>query len=372
MRILLVIGRLKRSGSVLGAIALAKQLRHLGCSVTLVTLAHKDTWDTYLLQELTVTGTRVVSADSHTLLAVFRPAKFTRFLQEQKPDLVCSYNIRPDFLNAVSKGPWVSVSSVRVFLGDAYRIQLGRILGSIAVRIYCVALRRMDGVIAISEAIYKWLLDQKISPQRIFHIPNFLDEKWLKEDLMDLPPTHDEIRVVISGKLMKHKRVDWAIRAVCEVANEYPELHLDIVGDGPMRADLERLVTQLGGDGRVVFHGKIDDLKPLLNNAHIVLQTSLVEGIPRALMEAMARGKTILAADIPGMNELIQERVSGYLFDSNSLPSLIEQMKFVLRGKAFLPSLQVRGYITENFNPRVSGEQTLGAFQSMLFAKEGK
>ena len=118
--------------------------------------------------------------------------------------------------------------------------------------------------------------------------------------------------------------------------------------------------------------GKIDDLKPLLNNAHIVLHTSLVEGIPRALMEAMARGKTILAADIPGMNELIQERVSGYLFDSDSLLSLIERMKFVVREKAFLPSLQVRGHITENFNPRLSGEQTLGAFQSMLFAKEGK
>lgn len=372
MRVVLVVGRLGRFGSVLGAVALAKQLRCLGCDVTLVTLAHPDTWNVELERDLASAGVKVVSADSHRFRALFRPGRFARFLREQEPDVVCSYCLRPDFLNAVVRGPWVTVSSVRVLLGDAYRAQLGRIAGAAAVRIYRPALRRMDGVIGISRAICEWLLAQGLPPEKTFYVPNFLDEAWLNECLPDFPSTQDGIRAITIGKLKRHKRIDWAIRAVCEVARKHPELHLDVVGAGPLRGDLERLAAQVGGNGRVVFHGRVEDVRPLLRRAHLVLHTSLVEGIPRAMMEALALGKTSLAANIPGVDELILDGVSGYLFDQGSLSALTDRLESLVRDQAFLPPAQVRGYLVEHFDARAAGERTLAAFESILAARESE
>jgi len=230
----------------------------------------------------------------------------------------------------------------------------------------------MDGAIGVSMAIHEWLLAQGLPSEKIFHVPNFLDEAWLSEPLPDLPSAQNGIRAIMVGKLKRHKRPDWAIRAVCEVAQRHPELTLDVVGDGPLRADLERLVAQLGGNGRVVFHGRVEDVRPLLRRAHLVLHTSVVEGVPRAIMEALALGKTSLAADIPGVDELILDGVNGYLFDPGCLSALVERLDSLLRDRSFLPPARVRGHLAEHFGPRAAGEQTLAAFESILAARKAK
>lgn len=112
--------------------------------------------------------------------------------------------------------------------------------------------------------------------------------------------------VVTIGSLLPVKNVDLIIRAVSQAASDVARL--DIVGDGPARPMLERLVAELGLEKVVTFHGHIasrERIKSILDSADLFCLASRTEGLPRAAVEAMARALPVLATDIPGARSLI-------------------------------------------------------------------
>ena len=128
--------------------------------------------------------------------------------------------------------------------------------------------------------------------------------------------------VLYLGRLVPEKRVDWLIEAFCRTTSP---LRLVIAGDDQdARGHTHYLQEHVGGDGRVIFTGTVGgQLKEeLLSNALCYATASSVEGLPIAVLEAMAHGRCCLASDIPPHREIIEPGQDGLLFSESSCEAL--------------------------------------------------
>jgi len=107
-----------------------------------------------------------------------------------------------------------------------------------------------------------------------------------------------------------------------EAVSQLPETELLLVGDGPRRAELERLAGELGIGERVRFLGVRNDVPEILANGDIYVQPSHWEGFGIAALEAMASGLPVVASNVAGLREVVGE--AGLLFEAGSATNLRE------------------------------------------------
>lgn len=122
-------------------------------------------------------------------------------------------------------------------------------------------------------------------------------------------------RVLMVGRLAPPKRPDLAVEAIAKLHREYPEAELQLAGDGPDRADVERLARQLGVEEAVQLLGTREDVPELLREASCLLLTSDYEGCPLSVLEAMAAGVPVVATRVGGVPELVDHGRTGLLVD---------------------------------------------------------
>ena len=120
-----------------------------------------------------------------------------------------------------------------------------------------------------------------------------------------------EIMLISAGDLVKRKNYDVAIKAIAKSNN--PNLKYFICGRGPQLEQLKNLAISLGIENQVFFLGYRTDVKELMVASDIFLFTTLQEGLPRSMMEAMACGLPCVASNIRGNVDLITDGVEGYL-----------------------------------------------------------
>ena len=99
------------------------------------------------------------------------------------------------------------------------------------------------------------------------------------------------------------------------------------MGDGPQRAEMETLASQLGIDNRVSFLGKRNDVPELLRGADVGVLLSYREGLPRCLMEVSATGIPVIATDIRGNRDIVKDNETGILVDIGSVEATATAMR---------------------------------------------
>jgi glycosyltransferase involved in cell wall biosynthesis len=115
------------------------------------------------------------------------------------------------------------------------------------------------------------------------------------------------------GRLDEQKGVAWLLEAMPRVFAEVPGLELALVGEGPLRGRLESLAAQLGIADRVLFAGYRDNVPEILAASELVVLASRWEGMPNAVLEAMASGRPVVATDVAGVREALGEAADGQI-----------------------------------------------------------
>ncbi len=189
------------------------------------------------------------------------------------------------------------------------------------------ALRSSAAVITASDDGRDSLIALGVRPDRVHVVPNPFSP-WagsLGERRVDLPP---EPRVVTVARLEPIKGVDVALEAAGRLGDV--PFAWDIVGSGPDEATLRRRAGELALDGRVRFLGFVDDLAPVLERSDVFLLASRVEGVPIAMLEAMAAGLAIVATRSgTGVVEALKDD-AGVLVPPDDPGALAEALRAVL------------------------------------------
>jgi glycosyltransferase involved in cell wall biosynthesis len=146
----------------------------------------------------------------------------------------------------------------------------------------------------------------RVDPHRLRWVPNYVDAAAIS------PKTTPGGDVVSVGRLSDEKGVDVLIEALARA----PGLRADILGDGPARPELERLAAALRVQDRVTFHGRVsaNDVYEGLRAASVVAVPSRwYENMPITVLEAFAAGVPVVASDLGGLPELIDDGGDGFL-----------------------------------------------------------
>lgn len=128
-----------------------------------------------------------------------------------------------------------------------------------------------------------------------------------------LPENGSATSFVFIGRLAPVKGVDVLLEAFALARQSAPDIRLTIVGDGPERARLEALAGPMGEAVRFTGYLSQGEVAALLAGADALVLASHAEGVPVVLMEAMAAGRAVIATDITGVPELVDDGVSGFL-----------------------------------------------------------
>lgn len=185
----------------------------------------------------------------------------------------------------------------------------------------------------------------------------------------DASNTYDVHRIGYFGRLKKYKSVDHLLQAFDRIRNEYPQLHLDIIGDGDDKTRLEDIASQLDLHERVTFHGFIDerDKAPMLQRMNFVVNTSSKEGWGLTVVEANACGTPVVAANVPGLRDSVIDGQTGLLYEFGNIDDLVAKMR------VFLDSIELRNAFRERalawaakFDWEVATDETLAIIRRTI------
>lgn len=208
-----------------------------------------------------------------------------------------------------------------------------------------ISYRYADKVTVTSQEAKRHVIEAyKVQPEKISLIPNYIDTDLFKP--IKINRSDAKIRLCFVGRLVECKNLFSLIDAVKDL-----EIQLTIIGDGPLRKELEARSNALGIN--VVFKGIIpnNEVPIELNHADIFIQPSLYEGNPKTLLEAMACRLAVIGTDVPGINEIITYGENGLLCET-SAESIREAIQTLLNNKELRTNLgkNAAEYIRQNFS----------------------
>lgn len=233
-------------------------------------------------------------------------------------------------------------------------------------------LERLDGRIAVSPACIEALsryfkIDFKI-------IPNGVDTSWFGQSCKPVPAYADGApNILFLGRLDPRNGLDILIDAMPKIVAQIPNARLLIAGDGPLRSYYEK---QTGGllNRHVFFEGQINESRPNYFAACDVFcypATKASFGI--TLLEAMAAGRPVVAADNIGFKDVVQSGVNGYLARQGDPDDLARALIKVLQDRSFAAGLVAKGReMVKRYSwPRVTDE-ILAYYNEIFLARKGE
>jgi glycosyltransferase involved in cell wall biosynthesis len=213
-----------------------------------------------------------------------------------KANISCGLMIRRNFFCVSTAHGWAQDSGLKIWLYN----WLDR-----------CALKRMDYVVGVSDAVVSRVRHAGVAVAKIRKILNGVRMKpeadsqasYRLQNRYKLDP--DVLLVGSVGRLAPVKGYSYLLTALQEVTHKYPNCRLIIAGDGPSRRQLEMQVANLDLDKFVQFAGFVDDMDEFFQVVDIFVMPSLSEGLPMALLEAMAHGKPCIASNVGGIPEVL-------------------------------------------------------------------
>jgi glycosyltransferase involved in cell wall biosynthesis len=199
-----------------------------------------------------------------------------------------------------------------------------------------VSRRVVDGILVNSSAARRELIERfRVRPELIYETGAGVDVEAIAAtepsggDRSELGL--DGMKVVGTvGKLSRVKDHQTFLRAAGMIAAERDDVAFLVVGEGPLRRELEDLTGELGLGGRVHFLGRRGDVPSLLKLMDVFALTSVSEGLPNVVMEAQAASLPVVATNVGGVPEVVDDGVSGLLVEPRDHAGLARALSSLL------------------------------------------
>lgn len=209
--------------------------------------------------------------------------------------------------------------------------QLGDLLGHARFRAQNAAFRFCDKVVCNSRAAADRLLEQGLSERKIALIPNGLPDEAFAPAAPALARRPGVTRIGMIARMNNPvKNYPGLLHASSRLIHKFPGMEVVLVGDGPLRPELEKLAATLGVQRNVRFLGDRTDIPSVLASLDISVLASFSESLPNAVLESMAAGLPVVATRVGGNRDLVREGETGYLVPPNEEISLANALERLL------------------------------------------
>jgi len=206
----------------------------------------------------------------------------------------------------------------------------------------------------------------RVPADRITVIHNGVDLNYFRPAAAPSPP---ERQVVLSiARLVPEKDHETLIAAFALVAPQHPQAELWLVGDGPQEKAIRRQAGRLLSPRRVRFVPGQADLLPLLRQGSLLALSSVQEGLPNVVLEAMASSLPVVATDVGGLSEVVEHGETGWLVSPKDVVGLADAMNQLLANDTMRASFGQAGRrrAERRFSMAAMVQQHQGVFLRLL------
>ena len=212
-----------------------------------------------------------------------------------------------DFYVNLTMIPAARLARVPVVIGS--HRQLGDLMTPAQFRTQAAAFRWCDAVACNSQAGANRLADAGLKREKLVVIGNAMPDEVFAPASPALLRDSNVLRVTMIARMNAHyKNHAGFLRIAAEVHKRVPGAEFVLVGDGPLRADIERQAAELGLGERVIFMGDRRDIPAMLASTDVAVLTSDSEGLSNVILEAMAAGVPVVAYAVGGNPELVNDQ----------------------------------------------------------------
>lgn len=197
--------------------------------------------------------------------------------------------------------------------------------------------RYFDRVVTVSQPLAEKLSRDKALKVKTIVIPNCVDSKKFEtaKDSITIRKnfniTPDAKIIGAVSRLTEEKGHSYLLDAFAKMVTDFKDIVLLIVGEGPLKDSLIERTRELGIEDKVVFAGFRDDVADLVAMMDILVMPSISEGLPMAILEAMAAKKPIVASAVGGIPSVIKDRETGILIKPKDSDSICEALTCLLK-----------------------------------------
>jgi glycosyltransferase involved in cell wall biosynthesis len=231
-------------------------------------------------------------------------------------------------------------------------------------------LRRFNHVVAVSDEIATEIRAAGVSPDKVSVIDNGVDLEAFQNPSLKARAEFGEsgMRIVGGvGRLVDQKGFDYLLRAVPRILERFPNTKFLIVGEGTERAKLEALASELNISRQVQFLGVRSDMPSIYASFDVFILPSVNEGMPIALIEAMASAKPVVATRVAAVPKIVVHGQTGLLIEPRNPEALSKAICMLLENSALCERLSKAALarIQQQFSSEVMAQRYLRLYHEL-------
>ncbi len=253
------------------------------------------------------------------------------YAEKNKFDIIHSHRYKENILAAILKKRGLAKYLVQTVHGAGEPFTG---LASLKSRVFSTlndyfTRKYFDRIITVSDDLRR-RLSKRFPSAKLLTIHNAIEPRKLairrppRQMRTELGIPDDRFLIGSAGRMVPVKGYDRFIMMAKAIRDKSPKTGFILVGEGPQRKALMKIAAEQGLGDTIVFTGFRDDVYDIINSLDIFVISSLHEGIPMVLLEAMALGKPVVATAVGGIGEVIEDGISGMLVPADDLSALAE------------------------------------------------
>ena len=240
-----------------------------------------------------------------------------------------------------------------------------------------MAVRKADAVVTVSEAMRRALLKQGFPPNKVHVLRNAIDPEFRQMVVPGSAPgelsrlrefTGNGPLIGIIGRLSPEKGHAWFLEAFQQVLARIPNAGTLFLGTGQEEPRLRKMCAAKGIQNHVHFMGFQEDVAAWYPGLDLVVLPSLSEGLPNVAMEAMLFSKPVVATNVGGVPEVVEDGVTGKVVPPKDVPALVHAIVEMLSNPRLMDEYGAKGQkkILDEFSPQVRAQRMTAIYDAML------
>ncbi len=294
-----------------------------------------------------------------------------RFIKERKIDLIHCHGYKEDIYGYFAGMGYPRVATNHLWKKSDLRSKAYTVLDSLM-------LHRFTSVIGVSEEIVEEMRCKGI--KNTLKIANGVDcslfapRQKSTKILKELNLTNKDTVVCMVSSLSPVKAHSIAIHAFTKLIKDFPNAKLCIAGEGKAEPDIRRLIEEYKLSQATILTGALEDIPEFLSVADIFLLPSLKEGLPMALLEAMAAQKPPIASAVGEIPNVIDNGISGILVEPANADQITDSLRFLLNNpqRAMTIGREARSRIVRDFSSEAMADSYCAVYEEILAKEAGK
>ena len=304
--------------------------------------------------------------------------KLVKFYREQSPQLVHHFTIKPVIFGSLAARIAGIPSIINTITGLGYTFENNGLLNKIAILLYKIALKKNVQVIFQNRDDFKYFVSKKLIQAKQGHVVfgSGVDTRAISPNANQVIEHKSySLRFLLISRMLWSKGIREFVQAAEAVKMQFPDTQFIMAGgfsgggaQGNPKAIPEKWLNRVNQRGIVTWVNRIPhaEVMKLMDEASVVVLPSYREGIPKALIEAAAKGKPLITTDTPGCRDVVVDGLNGFLVAPNNSKQLCHSMIKFIKAPRLIERMgkASRKIAIEKFDENIVFNETLKIYKS--------